>query len=261
MGTTGTKEKITMYAGVEKRAPNFFAEVRELYVNDVSGYDAQLTITGENNLKHKLEKLNKELDEIYKYHVEGKTFLNKYDHYLSFLITNDMVSLNYENLCAFYIQRVWKISYFKKKNNIKKNKTYIDLVLLGKATDKSVDDLLNYFNKKKFPLRVFDFQKYPKLKTYLTNEGFNLQRCGDPLVFINDFYIGTMKDFDVLQTQHIINRILRHDHLFYCLNCNLPRSFNDSEGKEGTICPNCFKPYLFFSQSKTKTFDLFANRK
>lgn len=276
MGNSGDKAKtqMAMIEGVDKRAPRFFTDVREMYATDNQDH-IQLTLTDEGtNNKKKIDLLNEELDEMFKYRIQDKTFLNKYDHYLSLLVLNDIDYFDYANFCAFYIQGKWKKFTFIKKYKLKSKKQFIDLVIKGNENNNKIQTIINYFTFNQLPFRIFDIkQNYPKLKEYLIKEGFKeILSNEEPLIFISNFYIGSSKEFIQLKNDNVIGRILRQDYEFSCLNCNLPKNYNDdyknykeNKGKYDLklayLCPNCKTKYFYFSLFGEKEFDIFANRK
>ena len=101
--------KFNFIEGVERRAPRYFTDMRVLYTEDNNEPEIPLISETHDEYIQTLDNFNDKLDDIYRYLVPAKNYVNNYDHFLNFLPFNNLINLTYNDLCAYIIQFHWII--------------------------------------------------------------------------------------------------------------------------------------------------------
>ena len=172
---------------------------------------------------------------------------SNYQAQLKVLLKHKFLSLSLENLYAFTIQFNWR-NYFISKNN-KENSLLIEIIY--ENGENNIKNIINNCTKNKYAFKLYELQKYIKLKEVTKN----LKNENGIFIFIGGFLIGSEKEFDFLLRGNYIKKILNKEYKETCLNCGIGKSYENN-----IKCPLCEKDYMFFSLSKKK-YDIWNSRK
>ena len=170
----------------------------------------------------------------------------KYQKYLKYMVKNNYINLSYENLCSFYIQICWRKFYIKNKINKFK---MIEIIYQNDINKLQNEQMFNFFNNKKFPLKIYNLKKYSKLKKLILKLGGNKIL---PSIFINGYFIGSYNE--LIKIKEIINQILNYNFENLCLNCFILKIENSEK------CSFCNKKQTFFALNEEK-YKIWENRK
>ena len=170
----------------------------------------------------------------------------KYQKYLKYMVKNNYINLSYENLCSFYIQICWRKFYIKNKINKFK---MIEIIYQNDSNKLQNEQMFNFFNNKKFPLKIYNLKKYSKLNELILKLGGNKIL---PSIFINGYFIGSYNE--LIKIKEIINQILNYNFENLCLNCFILKIENSEK------CSFCNKKQTFFALNEEK-YKIWENRK
>lgn len=166
---------------------------------------------------------------------------------LKYMYKNNFVSATFDDLCAHYIQTAWK-NYIIRKI-IKNNHQGMIEIIYSSFNNKSVDKLEtieHLLNGLKLPFKEYDLMEYKMLKG-VVNEFSDYDHL--PIIFINDYYIGSIHDLQELIDFELLIPIVNKEYLNNCLNCQMIKiKLND---EEPLFCLHCMRPYTFFSKNNS----------
>lgn len=179
----------------------------------------------------------------------------KYVHYLNFLYKNNFVSLNFDNLCAYLIQYRWRKFYLKDLRI--KRKGMIDIIYSefpnDNLTQAKQEQLFLILGSKKYPYRMYDVLTYKKLIKFV-KENFG-ETVKYPYIFINGYYIGSTDEFQEIEDNKMVNKIIQAEYKNICLLCHVPKP-----NEELKRCPFCFQSYTHFAK-EDEIYKVYENRK
>lgn len=152
------------------------------------------------------------------------------------------------------VQYYWRKYYI---DQLKKERTgMIDVVYTSLEANPNLSSHQNQvfmiLDTKKYPYRCYDLMTYKALSTLINNFG-GVNKL--PAIFINDYYIGSLEEFQELEDKKLIDKIIYKEYNDYCLECHISR--ND---KNDAVCPYCYKRYAFFAKTDEK-YDIYKMRK
>ncbi len=130
---------------------------------------------------------------------------HQYKNILKTLYKNNLTTLTYEDMNAYFIQMNWK--HYVISKNCKKKRGIIDVIYTSVGTESNSVQrrFFDILENKEYPYRCYNLIKYKYLRNVISEYGGyeNL-----PAVFINDFYIGSAKDFEMLEENGYVNQLL-----------------------------------------------------
>lgn len=130
---------------------------------------------------------------------------HQYKNILKTLYKNNLTSLTYEDMNAYFIQMNWK--HYVISRNLKTKKGMIEVIYssIESESNSSQQRFFDVLDIKEYPYRKYDLVKYKNLRQIVKKYG-DYQNL--PAIFLNDFYIGTVNDFNLLEENGYINQIL-----------------------------------------------------